>query len=505
MRHSEEIGFSRKNAIKGFKSIGKGLATQMSRWYFDYRQSKNYSKGIIHPLKTFRTFWDFSVSTILLYQVFSIPMCITFMENMHSFCLISNSACDSIFLLDIGLNFNTGYIDRNKRTIVMKRKSIVVEYLTSWFCLDLISSLPFDYFYLIFTNLPEFVKASRALRLLKIFRILCLLKILRISRLFRCLARIAECLGVSDCELRVFKVILMMLAVCHWNACVQYLLPMITGKLASGNFGILGHQITNETIFEKYTWSLFAAVSQISSAGYGRGRQCVDTMEAWLVTFSMAIGGTFLAMLSSNLAALLSHIHSADQMYEHKMHSVREFMLHKGIPIDVRCRIIEYFATCYKRSLHNEQSIVVELPKSLKQKILCHNVGKILKSVPCLYDCPDNIIAEIAIRLSFDIYMPDQEIKIKGSSNNSLLFIKAGCVTAKMGSTSMVVTTLTIGEYFGVGLFKNSGHGHEGLRYYANEATELYVLTSEALNELKNIHSYINKMIDNLCASRSQI
>lgn len=49
------------------------------------------------------------------------------------------------FFIDILISLSTGYND--KGIIVMRRKKIVIHYLKTWFIIDLISSIPFYWFF----------------------------------------------------------------------------------------------------------------------------------------------------------------------------------------------------------------------------------------------------------------------------------------------------------------------------------------------------------------------
>lgn len=51
---------------------------------------------------------------------------------------------DIWFLLEILLNFLTGYYEKGH--LVMQKKKIAINYIKTWFFLDLISSIPFSFF-----------------------------------------------------------------------------------------------------------------------------------------------------------------------------------------------------------------------------------------------------------------------------------------------------------------------------------------------------------------------
>jgi hypothetical protein len=50
---------------------------------------------------------------------------------------------DLFFMTDILINFNCGYY--KKGVLIMERKLIMINYLKTWFILDLMASLPYSW------------------------------------------------------------------------------------------------------------------------------------------------------------------------------------------------------------------------------------------------------------------------------------------------------------------------------------------------------------------------
>lgn len=73
--------------------------------------------------------------------------------------------------------------------VILDPKQIRRQYMRSWFFLDLISSIPLDYIFLIFNqdygDNFQILHAGRALRILRFAKLLSLLRLLRLSRLVR--------------------------------------------------------------------------------------------------------------------------------------------------------------------------------------------------------------------------------------------------------------------------------------------------------------------------------
>lgn len=117
-----------------------------------------------------------------------IPVGITFFSDQNTTTwLVFNVASDTIFLVDLVMNFRTGIVNEESSEIILDPKVIKMNYLKSWFVVDFLSSIPVDYIFLIVEKGfdSEVYKTARALRIVRFTKILSLLRLLRLSRLIR--------------------------------------------------------------------------------------------------------------------------------------------------------------------------------------------------------------------------------------------------------------------------------------------------------------------------------
>ena len=164
----------------------------------EQRRQARQSKGVIHPFSTFRWYWDILLICFISMHVLLLPVSIAFLsDDLSLHWLILNALSDTIFILDIFLNFRTGIVDPdNTEEVILDKAVISRRYLRGWFIIDVLSSIPFDYAYLIASSTgsaqQSLLKASRALRILKLAKLLSLLRLLRVSRLVRYIKRFEE-------------------------------------------------------------------------------------------------------------------------------------------------------------------------------------------------------------------------------------------------------------------------------------------------------------------------
>lgn len=111
---------------------------------------------------------------LLVANLIVLPVAISFFNDDLSMRWIAfNCLSDTIFLLDIFVNFRTGIMNPDlPDLVILDPKEISRHYIRTWFFLDLLSSIPLDYIFLIFNrdidnDNFQLLQAGRALRIFR--------------------------------------------------------------------------------------------------------------------------------------------------------------------------------------------------------------------------------------------------------------------------------------------------------------------------------------------------
>ena len=96
---------------------------------------------------SFKGIWDNIIFILTLYTSIFVPYNVAFKSKTMDDVplLVIDSVVDVIFFLDIVLNFHTTYVSATGE-VVSDPKLIRLNYLKSWFIIDLLSCLPYDIF-----------------------------------------------------------------------------------------------------------------------------------------------------------------------------------------------------------------------------------------------------------------------------------------------------------------------------------------------------------------------
>ncbi|CAH1718289.1 unnamed protein product [Chironomus riparius] len=117
-------------------------------------RQKTAGHWVIHPCSSFRFYWDLCMLLLLVANLIILPVAISFFnDDLSTRWIAFNCLSDTIFLVDIVVNFRTGIMQQdNAEQVILDPKLIAKHYLKTWFFLDLISSIPLDYIFLIFNQ-----------------------------------------------------------------------------------------------------------------------------------------------------------------------------------------------------------------------------------------------------------------------------------------------------------------------------------------------------------------
>jgi hypothetical protein len=86
--------------------------------------------------------WDMYVVVLLLYTAFFVPYKVCFVDTSTRFDFILDCFIDASFCTDIILTFFTA-VDDGKGNVITNKKDIACRYLSGWFAIDIITTIPF--------------------------------------------------------------------------------------------------------------------------------------------------------------------------------------------------------------------------------------------------------------------------------------------------------------------------------------------------------------------------
>lgn len=97
---------------------------------------------ILYPSSPIKNFWNIVIMVLLIYTGTYVPYAISFIQTTTVVDNWLELSIDSLFMFDVFINFISAYED-NDKNIEFRLNKIAWQYLTSWFIMDVLSSVPF--------------------------------------------------------------------------------------------------------------------------------------------------------------------------------------------------------------------------------------------------------------------------------------------------------------------------------------------------------------------------
>ncbi|XP_061635362.1 potassium/sodium hyperpolarization-activated cyclic nucleotide-gated channel 2 [Phyllopteryx taeniolatus] len=463
---------------------------------------KSAGNWIIHPYSDFRFYWDFTMLLFMVGNLIIIPVGITFFKDETTTpWIIFNVVSDTFFLMDLVLNFRTGIVFEDNTEIILDPKKIKRKYLQSWFVVDFVSSIPVDYIFLIVEKGidSEVYKTARALRIVRFTKILSLLRLLRLSRLIRYIHQWEEIFhmtyDLASAVMRIFNLIGMMLLLCHWDGCLQFLVPMLQDF--PSDCWVSLNKMVNDTWSELYSFALFKAMSHMLCIGYGR--QAPESMsDIWLTMLSMIVGATCYAMFIGHATALIQSLDSSRRQYQEKYKQVEQYMSFHKLPAEFRQKIHDYYEHRYQGKMFDEESILEELNEPLREEIVNFNCRKLVASMPLFANADPNFVTAMLTKLRFEVFQPADYVVREGTIGKKMYFIQHGVLTVlTKGSVGM---KLVDGSYFGEICLLTRGRRTASVR--SDTYCRLYSLSVDNFNEVLEEYPMMRRAFETVAIDR---
>ncbi|VDL88617.1 unnamed protein product [Schistocephalus solidus] len=465
------------------------------------KRQQQEGKWIIHPCSSFRFYWDLIMLILLIANLIILPVAISFFnDDLRAHWIIFNSVSDAVFIADIAVKFRTGVIANDfEDEIILDPKEIARRYVRSWFLLDLISSIPMDYIFWMLNkreNYNQILTAGRTLRILRLAKLLSILRLLRLTRLVRYVSQWEEFLNIASKFMGIFNLVLLMLLLGHWNACLQFLIPLLMAFPEDS--WVQRCKLKDADWFEQYTWALFKAMSHMLSIGYGRFPP-TSISEAWITIVSMMTGATCYALFVGHAAALIQSFDTSKRLYREKFKQVEEYMAYRKLPRALRQRIADYYEHRYQRKMFDEAQILAELSECLREQIINYNCRELVAAVPFFTYADPDFVSEVVTNLKFEVFQPGDLIIKEGTIGTKMYFIQEGMVDI-ITKDGEVATTLSDGSYFGEICLLTNAKRVASVRavMYSN----LYSLDRDSFVAVLNSYPLMRRTMESVAAER---
>ncbi|KAM6940592.1 cyclic nucleotide gated channel subunit alpha 1a isoform 1-T2 [Xenentodon cancila] len=398
-----------------------------------------------------------------------------FEELQHDYIfywIILDYTSDLVYLADMFFRTRTGYLEQG--LMVKDKKLLRDRYVNSFqFRLDVLSMVPTDILYFVVgLTYPE-IRIN---------------KLLRIGRMMEFFTRTETKTNYPNI-FRIGNLIMYILIIIHWNACMYFSFSKSIG-FGADDWVYPALDDPDEPAFgqpmRKYAFSLYWSTLTLTTIGE-TPPPALDS-EFFFHVMDFLVGVLIFATIVGNIATMISNMNAAQAQFQARIDNIKQYMQARKVSKDLELRVIKWFDYLWNNGkAQDEREVLRYLPDKLRAEIAIQVHMDTLKKVRIFSDCEAGLLIELVLKLRPQVFSPGDYICKKGDIGREMYIIKDGklAVVADDGVTQFVV--LGSGSYFGEISILNIKGSKAGNRRTANIRSigysDLFCLSKDDLME----------------------
>ncbi|TRZ13732.1 hypothetical protein HGM15179_013404 [Zosterops borbonicus] len=383
--------------------------------------------------------------------------------------LVLDYISDALYLGDTVIRLHTGFLEQG--LLVKDLQKLRDNYIhTLQFKLDVLSSLPTDLGYvLVGLHCPE-LRFNR---------------LLRFSRMFEFFDR-TETRTSHPNLFRISNLVLYILVIIHWNACIYY---AISKAIGFGEDSWVYPNVTDPEyghLTREYVYCLYWSTLTLTTIG--ETPPPVRDEEYLFVIFDFLVGVLIFATIVGNVGSMISNMNATRAEFQAKIDAIKHYMQFRRVSKDLETKVIKWFDYLWtNKKAVDEREVLKNLPDKLRAEIAINVHLETLKKVRIFQNCEAGLLVELVLKLRPQVFSPGDYVCRKGDIGKEMYIIKEGklAVVADDGVTQYAL--LTAGGCFGEISILNIKGSKMGNRRTANIRSlgysDLFCLSKEDLVE----------------------
>uniref|UniRef100_A0A8C5BHG8 Potassium voltage-gated channel subfamily H member 5 n=1 Tax=Gadus morhua TaxID=8049 RepID=A0A8C5BHG8_GADMO len=438
---------------------------------------------------TFKTTWDWVILILTFYTAIMVPYNVSFKHNKPSTnlgWLVADSVVDIIFLVDIVLNFHTTFVGPSGE-VISDARSIRMNYLKTWFMIDLLSCLPYDI-------INAFEQGEEGLS--SLFSSLKVIRLLRLGRVARKLDHYLE-YGAAVLVLLVCVFGL----VAHWLACIWYSIgdhevidhdthaiktDSWLYQLALSMGTPYRYNVTGSGRWEGgpnketlYISSLYFTMTSLTTIGFGNIAPTTDGEKIFSVAMMM-VGSLLYATIFGNVTTIFQQMYTNTNRYHEMLNNVRDFLKLYQVPRGLSERVMDFIVSTWAMSKGIDTDKVLSIcPKDMRADICVHLNRQVFNDHPAFRLASDGCLRSLAVEFQTTHCAPGDLIFHIGESVDTLCFVVSGSL--EVIQDDEVVAILGKGDVFGDVFWKETSPARASANVRALTYCDLHVIRRDAL------------------------
>lgn len=380
--------------------------------------------SVIRHYSRLRMVWDVVIGIMVAMTAIVVPFRISFDIQDTDLLYMSDRVSDVCFLFDIVLSFLTTYVDETGVEII-DRHEIRRHYLKTNFLVDVVSTIPFDFFVESLTSFENY----RSLKLFRTIKLVKLLRLIRLSKLYKMNVQWMSELDISMDTLRLLKLLAPVMTIAHYVGCFWYYMSAQHTK-EDAWWGRIHFDDPN-SIISKYIASVYWAATTMTTVGFG-DIFAVNSYEQAYSTLVMIGGTTLFAYVVGTVIEVVSNSKSLLNREHEMIQKVNAYIKERGVSNEFTMACQEHLRFLNsEKTLFDESGLFDALCYGLRSELILYLNSNILSKLRFFEKKPKWFLTLILPRLVPQYFLAGDLLIYHGNPVSGIFFLTSGVVVVK--------------------------------------------------------------------------
>ncbi|NXJ92543.1 KCNH5 protein, partial [Corythaixoides concolor] len=458
----------------------------------------------------FKTTWDWVILILTFYTAIMVPYNVSFKTKQNNIAwLVLDSVVDVIFLVDIVLNFHTTFVGPGGE-VISDPKLIRMNYLKTWFVIDLLSCLPYDIINA-FENVDEVNLISVCF--------MCILEISSLRRISRLPWKgcVSKTMGRDGLREKCQRNVVFLIQTSWRKKGTEFGVSVVTwvpiktwGE--TGTVVLCKRLVCSGNAFKERTLHVFYFRSwQFSISGRTnivRLKLAFTGAHIFIFNYFWFFSALLYATIFGNVTTIFQQMYANTNRYHEMLNNVRDFLKLYQVPKGLSERVMDYIVSTWSMSKGIDTEKVLSIcPKDMRADICVHLNRKVFNEHPAFRLASDGCLRALAVEFQTIHCAPGDLIYHAGESVDALCFVVSGSL--EVIQDDEVVAILGKGDVFGDIFWKETSLAHACANVRALTYCDLHIIKREALLKVLDFYTaFANSFSRNLtltCNLRKRI